>query len=493
MTGSTEIAWMVALIVGVPLLVVLAGELGGRLRQRESPLATPVDLLRTWVLPLAVAYVLVRILLTDADAIATRVLASATVLAAAITAVAALRVLSERFRRRDPDDRRRRPPQLLLALPRLLVVIVAGWLLLDEVWGVSVSNAFAALGVTTLIVSLALQSTLSGLASGLLLLADQPFRPGEWIRVDDLEGQVVDVNWRSTRLRDRNGDLLVVPNSSLATATVVNYDQPERLHRITLPVQVAFSNPPSRAVDMLLSAARSTPGVLSEPPPDVKVTAVDDPLMTYEVQVWIDDHTVTPRVRSDLAALVWYWSARLDVPLPSPAQDLYLWDGATVAGERTVGADRRRELLSISPLLAALPAAELGRLADAARHQRFAAGERIVPDVSSTGSPNRSASTASNRPPDLYVVVDGRAALVVEHPERGRVTTAELGAGELFGFDLVAAAAVVAVTDCELVVVDGTTAEIVLARDPGLAAALTQLAASRGRRIERITRTERSS
>lgn len=484
MSTSNEIAWTAALIVGLPVLVVLIGELAERLRRRGSALASPVDVVRLWVIPLGVAYALGRILLElGTDSVISRLLATALLLAIAVATTRTLRIATDGVRRRAPGDPRRTPPQLLLALPRLLVVVATGWLLLGSVWGVPVSNAFAALGVTTLIVSLALQSTISGLASGLLLLADQPFRPGEWVRLGDLEGRVVDVNWRSTRLCDRNGDLLVVPNSQLAGATIVNFDQPDRLHRITLPVQVAFTNPPNRAIEMLLEAARSTPGVLSEPAPDVKVIAVDDPLMTYEVQVWIDDYTETPRIRSDLGALVWYWSERLDVPLPSPAQDLYVWDGAAVAAakaEAARGDDPVRQRLVRSPLLATLAAADLDQLATSGRRQLFAAGEVIT-----TAGPSRDRT--------LQLLTDGRATLEIELADGRTVVAADLPIGDLIGVERwdrtdQAAPRVRAVSDCEVVVVDRVVAELVVGRNPGLADAIGHLVAARDRRLERLVR-----
>jgi hypothetical protein len=268
----------------------------------------------------------------------------------------------------------------------------------------------------------------------------------------------------------------VIPNSSLATATIVNYDQPSRVHRVTLRVQVAFSNAPNRAIEMLMAAARSTPGVLTEPAPDVKVVTVDDPLMEYEVQVWIDDHGTTPRVRSDLAGLIWYWSERLDVPLPSPAQDLYLWDGPATAAAKLVPGHELRARLADSPMLQALPERELDLLAAAAHRVRYAAGETLDPDV----------DRGHHR---LCVLHAGRARLVIDLGDGTRATVAELAPGDLFGLlhherNAGGSTTVVAMTDCDVVEVDGATADIVVGRNPALADAMTHLASARRRRVD---------
>jgi CRP-like cAMP-binding protein len=145
---------------------------------------------------------------------------------------------------------------LVLLVPRIVIVLVTAWFLLSVVWDVNLSAALTALGVTSLVISFALQDTLSGLASGFLLLSDHPFRPGDWITADDIEGVVVDVNWRTTHIADRNGDTIVVPNSQLASTSITNRTSHNPVHRVVVNLQVAFSNPPTLAKDMLLAAAR---------------------------------------------------------------------------------------------------------------------------------------------------------------------------------------------------------------------------------------------
>lgn len=482
-SGTIQLVWAAILIVAIPVSVVVAGEVAERLRQRSSPLASPVSLVRDWVLPLVVAYVVVRALVQmGADATVSRFIATAAIIAAAIALSLVTRVLVAAVKRRASEERRAAPPQLLLVLPRLALVLVTLWLLLSTVWGVEVSSALTALGVTSLIISLALQQPLGSLASGLLLLGDQPFRPGEWIRVDSIEGRVVDVNWRTTRVENRDGDLVVLPNAMLASATIVNFDQPERLHRVVVPVQVAFSNPPARAIEMLLTAARNTPGVLSDPPPDVKVVEIDDPLMGYEVQVWIDDHTLTPRVRSDLGALVWYWSERMRVPLPSPAQDLYLWDGRDNVAAKETPSDELGRRVTAAPLLAGLSPEDARALSTVARRELFAPGETIL--------------DLDRGLDDLVVIHQGQVSMSVAGDDGTSMTVGDLGPGDVFGLmrrDHLGGADVrfVAIDECDLVVLDGTTAAAVIGRSPQLADALQQLATQRQRRIERLVRVAR--
>jgi small-conductance mechanosensitive channel len=474
--ADPRVIWALVLVVVIPVLVIAVGEYEERLRQRDSVLTGVVSVVRRWTIPLfAIWAVAARLFEFSGETLGMRLLGTALLFSVAAAALQVVRIVVQFLRRRSGEGRG--VPALVLALPRIFVLLAAFWFLIDGVWGVDLSAALTALGVTSLVVSFALQDTLSGLASGFLLLADAPFQPGDWIEFGDLEGRVVDINWRSSRIQDRNGDMLIVPNAQLAGATVVNYDEPKRLHRVVVPVQVAYSNPPTLAKEMLLDAARGTNGVLDDPPPNVRVVQIDDPLMGYEVDMWIDDYAIAPRVKSDFGSLVWYQSERHGVPLPSPAFDLYTYDGvaASESGRIDVGEIRRR--LQSSPLLAQLDEDDVARLAAASRADRFAGGETIA----EAGVGGR----------DLHVLWSGSARITVATPGGGTADAGELGPGDVFGLlsrveGVREQPRVLAITDCEVVVVDEAVAGAVASRDPALSEVLNQLAFTRQRRIQRM-------
>ena len=465
--------WSAALIIILPLVILGTGELEERLRQRDSSLQRPVEILRTWVLPLFAIWSLARVLFGSEVNAAIQIVGSGLVLSLGFVALAALAIVTGWIEEQSRSSRRP-VPRLLLAMPRLLLILIIGWVLIAGVWQVDLSAALTALGVTSLVVSFALQDTLGGIASGFTLLADQPFKPGDWICADDVEGRVVDTNWRSSRIQNRNGDLVIVPNGNLARVTITNFDEPTRVHRVVFPVQVAYVNSPTNAKEMLLAAASATPGVLSDPAPSAVVTAVDDPLMTYEVQMWIDDYTIAPRVKSDFGSLVWYHSHRRNVPLPSPAQDLFLWDGERASADDVRSRGSVLEGLRRSPLLDQLDDDQLDDLANAAASSRFAAGETIL----------------SSNSDDIILIEDGTARMIVH------LDSADQGVLDLTSGDLAAVLdpvttrgyeqSVVAITDCDVISLRSEVAAGVISRSLGLNTALDQIQTSRTRRVHRV-------
>jgi hypothetical protein len=231
------------------------------------------------------------------------------------------------------------------------------------------------------------------------------------------------------------------------------------------------------AKQMLLDAALSTRGVLAEPAPQVLITEVDDPLMGYEVQMWINDYAFEPQVKGDFGALVWYQSHRQDVPLPSPAQDLYLYDGEKAGRPEELGTGQLRQILMQSRLLGSLPDVELDRLAHGAGAARYAVGELIVDPTRAVG--------------DLVVLDRGSAVLVLDDSDGREHVIAELSSGEIVGLMNNSGVGgqsfgVRAVSDCDVVIVDSETAGDVGSRSRELAGALNRLSAIRRRRAERI-------
>jgi hypothetical protein len=197
--------------------------------------------------------------------------------------------------------------------------------------------------------------------------------------------------------------------------------------------------------------------------------------------MWIDDYSIAPRVRADFASLVWYLSYRHGVPLPNPAQDLYLFDGATTALEaQTSSADVRQALVGTS-LFAAASDEVLDGVASGASIERYQAGE-VVLDSGTTS--------------DLCLLDEGRARLVLEGDDTAPLDVLEHASGEVVGLlgeppDGVGRAVVIAITDCRIVRVAAAVAADAVSGSDDLAAALEQIRASRRRRCDRVVRRAR--
>src|SRR6185436_6083695 len=159
---------------------------------------------------------------------------------------------------------------LARAAVRVFVLVIGGLILLD-VLGVKITPLLTALGVGGLAVALALQDSLSNLFAGVHLLADRPIRVGDYMKIaETIEGYVVDVGWRSTRVRQLANSIAIVPNSAVAKATIINYHLPDPRLVITIRVSVDYASDPDRVEAALVEetqrAVGQVPGLLADPP-----------------------------------------------------------------------------------------------------------------------------------------------------------------------------------------------------------------------------------
>jgi small-conductance mechanosensitive channel len=155
---------------------------------------------------------------------------------------------------------------------RLAVLVIGGLVLLSSL-GIAITPILTALGVGGLAVALALQDTLSNLFAGIHLLADKPIRVGDYVRLsaENVEGHVVDVGWRSTRIRMLQNNVVVVPNKKVAESVITNYDLGETRLAVPIRVGVGYDADPDHVervlVDEATRAVGQVPGLLGDPPP----------------------------------------------------------------------------------------------------------------------------------------------------------------------------------------------------------------------------------
>jgi small conductance mechanosensitive channel len=165
------------------------------------------------------------------------------------------------------------------ALWALVLVTVLGQ------FGVQTTSILAALGGMALAVGLALQGTLSNVASGVMILVQKPFKVGEAINAGSVTGTVQQIGLFTTELKQFDGLFVMVPNSELWNQAIVNYNRhPTR--RLELVVGIAYGDSMARAREELLKLALTDDRVLDDPEPVTFVSSLDDSSVGIGMRVW---------------------------------------------------------------------------------------------------------------------------------------------------------------------------------------------------------------
>lgn len=184
-------------------------------------------------------------------------------------------------------------PSIVKNTVNVAIVGVAVICVMNFVLGFTVTSIWAASGVVTVILGIALQTLILDAATGLMINMEQPFRIGDWIRTaDGVKGRVQEMNWRTTRVRTFSNDLLIVPNSVVGSTVLTNYNSPDNITGLEIRLRLEFSVPVRRAcallVEAALDAARQMPSIVTEPPPEANVVSMDQYGPLYVLQVNFD-------------------------------------------------------------------------------------------------------------------------------------------------------------------------------------------------------------
>lgn len=138
-----------------------------------------------------------------------------------------------------------------------VATLAVGVLILLQTIGISITPLLTAMGVGGIAIALALQDTLANLFAGVHLLASRKLQPGDYIRLGDgNEGYVVDINWRNTTMRDLMDNMVIVPNASIASSALINFDRPAKNQLMLVQARVGYDSDLGMVERIAASVAR---------------------------------------------------------------------------------------------------------------------------------------------------------------------------------------------------------------------------------------------
>ncbi len=365
-------------------------------------------------------------------------------------------------------------PRFLNQVGALLVFIAAGIVILGLGYHLDFKPFLLAPGILAVMVGVAAQSLLSNIIAGISLQASKAFRDSDWILIGDQYAQVIDINWRSTRLRTIDDISIEVPNSDIAKQTIVNLNLPTRRHAMHLSIKLDASVPPTRVKDVLLHACSNAKGVMPEPKPHVFLKTFGDYAVDYDIKFWMDDHNLYNDVCDAIYTNLWYGLHRHGIKVPFPIRTVQLERPARSKEEEVQTAARL--ILRQQPLFESLSDNQLDALLPRGRIVHFGRDEKIIQQGENGDS--------------MFILVAGEANVVVDRS--GFPThVASLHGGDCFGeMSLLTGerrtATILAHTDCEVVEIGKPVLAKSLKENPELLSKLSELLAKRQMETEGI-------
>ncbi len=310
---------------------------------------------------------------------------------AAVAVLASVRALLPLLNRifvlRFPGSEQRDPfPKFLREIISLFIFIVAALLVLQLDYDIQVPGLIAGSGIAAIVIGLASQDLLGNIIGGFTLHFSRPFRVGDWLLIDGQHARVVEINWRSTRLRTNDNASLDVPNAHVVKQSIVNYSgmdrgpsEPPRAHAMRLEVGIEYEARPNKVKDLLVAAAATAPSVLKRPGPDAFLKAFGESGVTYELRYWLENHAEYIRVSDAIRTNIWYLLRREGIKIPFPIRTVQL-ERRTPSGAERHGRHRDpfRALLEKQPIFAEIGAANIDFLLEHCEAHHFGRGENII-------------------------------------------------------------------------------------------------------------------
>lgn len=195
-------------------------------------------------------------------------------------------------------------------------------------WGIDPTAWLASAGILGVAGAFAAQQTLGDLVAGVSILADAPYKIGDYLTLENgLEGRVNAIGMRTTRLLTNDGEEIILPNARMASQQIVNQSGGDvTTKRTRVRVSAAYGSDTATVRQILVDAAQAQDQVLSQPPPSVQFQMLGESALEVEVLFWVADPQRHMEISSRVRELVLVAFAQAGIEIPFPQQTVHLVD-----------------------------------------------------------------------------------------------------------------------------------------------------------------------
>ncbi|MGH9318305.1 MAG: cyclic nucleotide-binding domain-containing protein [Vicinamibacteria bacterium] len=369
-------------------------------------------------------------------------------------------------------------PNILRDATVFTLFFVGVLLILYRQTDLDVTGLFTTAGVISIVIGLALQDTLSNVFSGLAIQTERSFNVGDWVRFGEMEGVVVDVSWRATKLRTRQNDLVIIPNNKISDDILVNYSAPTPIHALREEIGVHYRHAPADVIAALEEAADQTEAILKRPRVDIRTYHFGDFAITYQAKYWIKDYADKNRIRNAFNTRIWYALRRRGIEMPYPIRNVFVHQVTqeSLKAEIQEQENRAYRYLRRVEVFDALSEEETRELASRVRLEKYFRGETVIRQGTAGDS--------------LYIIDNGLVEVIVSHDGQSE-SLAQLGPRSFFGEMALLTgeertATVVTLAPTDFFVVDREAFRETLEKNPVLAERISEILVERKRELEEV-------
>lgn len=190
--------------------------------------------------------------------------------------------------------------------------------------GFDLSNLALVAGALSLGIGFGLQTIVSNFVSGLILLAERPFKAGDWVETTSVSGIVKEISVRATEIETFSRKTVIVPNSELVNAAVGNWTHRNAIGRADVAIGVSYDNDPQRIMDLLIEIALENPKTLNMPEPSVEFVDFGASSLDFNLRVFLANIGDGFNVRNELRVAIYQRFKTENIEIPYPHREVFI-------------------------------------------------------------------------------------------------------------------------------------------------------------------------
>ncbi len=208
------------------------------------------------------------------------------------------------------------------------LIVVLGLLIIIQSVGIDLSTLSILAGALGVGIGFGLQNVTDNFISGIIILFERPIKVGDRIEINDVYGDVIEINARSTTIVTNDNINIIVPNSEFISKPVINWSHTDRKVRFRFAVGVSYNENPVVVRELLFKVADENEGVLKTPAPDVWFDAFGESSLDFYLSVWTTDYINRPMIlKSQLYFAIFKKFKENNIEIPFPQRDLHVKSG----------------------------------------------------------------------------------------------------------------------------------------------------------------------
>ncbi|MEX0723037.1 MAG: mechanosensitive ion channel domain-containing protein [Gracilimonas sp.] len=207
------------------------------------------------------------------------------------------------------------------------VIVVIGIFISFQFLGINLTGLAVIFGFLSVGIGFGLQNVTSNFISGLIVLFERPISVGDRVSVSDIEGDVQEINIRSTTVKTLDNISIIVPNSEFVSKDVINFSHGDTTYRLGIEVGVSYSSDLDKVLKALNEVAEESEHVLKTPKHDVHLRSFGDSSWNMKLFVWVPDVKTRYGVQNELNQAIVRKFAEYDIEIPFPQRDLHVRSG----------------------------------------------------------------------------------------------------------------------------------------------------------------------